>query len=328
MHKLMPPTLAAALLALFASAAVAQPFSPTLNPTAAPITINQAPEKLKVRPTIASQNLLTVALGATLNAGNTETYAGNAGGRYGLIRDRHQLTLEVLGTAGGTREGLTKVDWTSHNVLGRARYDIFVSLTDALFVAMVPRRDIKAGLDLRLQTQTGYLRNLFMFSEAHRFWTELGYDFSYDNYAELSEEDLAKLMMDNIKPGSSSNVHSARMFFGYANRLSPTANVNIGAEVLLDFQDYKNVRVNGLAELTSSITHSFKLGVQSRLLYDNVPAPGIKSDYDLIALVQLVYTFDSAAVTSTVCPACDCSAQVQAARASCRPSEPLRQIAP
>ena len=124
------------------------------------------------------------------------------------------------------------------------------------------------------------------------------------------------MMVDPSK--RSNNVHSARIFFGYTSHLSTSANMSLGAETLLDFQDRDNVRVNGLAELTASITQSFKLGVQSRAMYDNVPAPNVKSKTDVIVAVQLVYTFDSNALPPTTCPVCDCTAQVNAARNACR----------
>ena len=111
-------------------------------------------------------------------------------------------------------------------------------------------------------------------------------------------------------------VHSARLFFGYTNRLSPTANLSLGVENLFDFVEPGNLRVNWLVELTSSITQTFKLGVQSRVLYDRVPVTPEASTYDVIAVAQLVYTFDSLAGTAqSACPVCDCTAQVQAAQA-------------
>ena len=76
--------------------------------------------------------------------------------------------------------------------------------------------------------------------------------------------------------------------------------------------------MNGLAELTASITEAFKLGVQSRLLFDNVPAPNITNKLDVILAMQLVYSFDSNAVPPAMtCPTCDCSVQVNAARSAC-----------
>jgi hypothetical protein len=314
----------------FAGVGHAQPFTPTINPSTSPITVNQTPEKLGVRSKIADQKLVNIAFGATINGGNTKSYAGNLGGRFGLIHDDHQLLIEALGTLGGARrEGsLTDVEWTTRSAVGRARYDVFLSLTDALFVAEAPRRDVQAGLNVRLQTQAGYLRNLFYFNDVHRMWTELGYDFTYDNY-NYNGDDYAKAAANGMTLPTGGKVHSARLFLGYMNKLSPTANVNVGVETLYDFQDWKNVRVNGIGELTSSLTHKFKLGLQSRVLFDNVPVTG-KEKYDLVVVAQLIYTFDSAAGQQpiTVCPACDCTSQVQATRNQCVNESPLRQFGP
>ncbi len=328
-------------------AARAQPFTPTINPDASPITVSQQPEKIAVRPKASSQTLINVAFGATVNGGNTKLFAGNLGGRFGLIKGNHQLTVEGLGTMGGARGNhLTDVTWTSRSMIGRVRYDIFLSHADALFVAEAPRRDRFAGFDLRLQNQTGYLRNLFQRSDAHRFWSELGYDLTYDNFAAVDKAVMTDITTDvrNAEaaagvppeqslapPGATITrsvdmrsseghqfIHSARIFFGYTNRLAASANVSVGAETLIDFQDIKNVRVNGLAELTSSITGAFKLGIQSRVMFDNVPVTNTKK-YDTILAVQLVYTFDSlAGAANAQCPVCDCKSQVEAARAACR----------
>jgi hypothetical protein len=306
---------------LIASAAHAQVFTPTITPNASLIKVNQTTEQGALRPKVADQRLVNLAFGATVNGGNSKTYAGNLGGRFGLVRERHQVTVEALGSVGGSRRNrLTDVDLTSGNVIARARYDLFLSQLDAVFVAIAPRHDKFAGLDLRLQNQIGYLRNLFFPVDAHRVWTEVGYDFTYDNIGRV--KGAAAAMPTSTPPtmskGSDPFIHSARVFFGYTNRLSPGANLSVGVENLLDFEDRKNVRVNSLIELTSSITQSFKLGLQSRVLFDNVPVTTTK--YDVIAVAQLVYTFDSnaAAVVAPACPVCDCTAQVVAARNACK----------
>lgn len=317
---------------LFTTASAhAQPFTPTINPSTTPITVNQTPEKLTTRSKVVDQKLINIAFGATINGGNTKSYAGNLGGRFAYTRESNQLLVEALGTLGGARrEGsLTNVDWTTRSAVGRARYDRFLSLTDALFVAEAPRRDVQAGLNIRLQTQAGYLRNLYYFSEAHRVWTELGYDFTYDDYSYgPADYAAASAAMKTLPTGG--KVHSARVFLGYTNKLSATANLNLGVETLYDFADWKNVRINAIGELTSTLTEQFKLGLQSRVLFDNVPVPG-KETYDVILVAQLVYVFDSNAGTQkpvTVCPACDCTAQVQATRNQCVNESPLRQFGP
>jgi hypothetical protein len=239
--------------------------------------------------------------------------------------------IEALGTLSAARLGkLTVVKQTAGNVVARARYDLFLSQLDAVFVAIAPRRDTFAGLDLRLQNQIGYLRNLYFPSDAHRVWSEVGYDLTYDNIGEVQGATASTTPPTNNSTKKCEDdtcvVHSARIFLGYTNRISPTANLSLGVENLIDFVDPGNLRVNGLVELTSSITQAFKLGVQSRILYDREPVQGTEK-YDVIAVAQVVYTYDSLAGTvQNACPVCDCTAQVNAARAACNSNETLRTI--
>ncbi|MEY4509197.1 MAG: hypothetical protein RLZZ450_1319 [Pseudomonadota bacterium] len=322
----------------FVGTAHAQAFNPTINPSTTPIVVSSAPEKLVARPKVSDQKLVSVAFGATANGGNTKSYAGNLGGRFGLLRGNSQLMVEALGTLSGARRNkLTDVKQTAGNVVARARYDLFLSQLDAVFVAMAPRRDVFAGLQLRLQNQVGYLRNLYYPSDAHRIWSEIGYDLTYDNIGKVKGGTTGSAPT-TAAPSSGSNtkrcdkendtclVHSARLFLGYTNRLSPTANLSLGVENLIDFINPGNLRVNGLVELTSSITQTFKLGLQSRFLYDRQPVENTEK-YDVIAVAQLVYTFDSLAGTiQNACPVCDCTAQVNAARAACNSNDTLRTI--
>ena len=326
--------------AMAATRAGAQPLNPTINPAASPIQVQQTTEKIAVRPTVVSRTLVNIAFGATALGGNTNTYAGNLGGRFGLNRDRHQLTLEALGTMSGARKTEKgPLEWTARNVISRARYDLFLSRDDALFVALAPRRDIFAGIDIRLQNQIGYSRNVFADSDKHRLWLELGYDLTYDYLSkettttddittQVSSESPALAPMGTTsivrtiktrEPGEANWVNSARIFFGYTNRLFSAANLSLGIETLLDFEDKENVRANGLAEFTSSVTQSFKLGLQSRMLFDATQSKRGKQNTDIIAAVQLVYTFDSVETASSApCPACDCSAQVLEVQKACR----------
>jgi putative salt-induced outer membrane protein YdiY len=299
----------------------------------APVPIAQHTEAVPGPPPAKDQLTLQAAVGATLNSGNTEMYSGTAGGRLGLIRQPHQLSIEVLGTLGYAKNADSgDVERTSGNALGRARYDLFLSRMDALFIAIQPRRDTFAGLDLRLQNQIGYLRNLYFPIDAHRLWSELGYDVTYDRFAKIAPAPGEP----KVRPDPDTDVvHSARLFLGYTNLLNPVATLNLGVESLFDVEDGKNVRVTGQAELNSSLTERFKLGVNYRVLFDNVPVEGVKKKYDTITAIQLIYTYDSLAnePVPPPCPACDCTADVNAALESCPPppaaqAEPLAPTQP
>jgi putative salt-induced outer membrane protein YdiY len=349
MHPRIFALAATALCAGLASSAGAQ--------YARPVAISQHTESIAAPPAVEDQTSVNLAAGATLNGGNTEAYAANGGGRLGIIRHPHQFNLELLGTLGYARNATTtEVEQTSANVIGRARYDLFLSHNDALFIAVGPRRDTFAGLNIRLQNQVGYLRNLYFPAESHRLWTELGYDLTYDDFAEITTTRvetnppgvIAELPMPpppNVTitrttvttddPGSDV-VHSGRLFFGYTNTRHAVASVNLGVETLFDVEDGHNVRVNGTAEINSSLTERFKLGVQFRLLFDNVPVDASLKKYDTITALQLIYTYDSAdgGPEAPSCPPCDCSADVVAARAACAsavepvPAAPVEPVPP
>jgi putative salt-induced outer membrane protein YdiY len=305
MPKLRPLPWIAALLLLAAASAHAQTASP---PPA------QYTEKLTVaRPTVDNRYQGNLSFGTTLNSGNTKAYAGTAGGRFVLNRKLHQFSAEALGSfAKSYNPALDSVERSAMNVIGRVRYDYFVAKNDALFVALAPRSDQFAGIDLRLQSQAGYLRNLYVPADNHKLWGEVGYDGTYDNFSGFAPAGSV-----HVGPVPESEfIHSGRLFLGYSNLLTPLASLNLGIEFLYDFEDSGNNRVNSTLELTSSLSQRFKLSVLSRILYDQTPVPD-KEKTDYITTAQLVYTFDSF-TPPPACPACDCSTEVAAAKASCR----------
>ena len=237
--------------------------------------------------------------GATLNSGNTRAYTVTVGGHLGMIRGNNQLVLDVLGLINATRAPLgdkrfePDYEKTAANVIGKARYDRFLSKNDALFLAIVPRRDVFAGLDLRMQMQAGYSRNLYAPSDKQRLWTEAGYDGTYDRFAPLTttrDYDFAENMMappppppegvtatyttNTVSKPDPEFINSARLFFGYSNSMTALAVVNLGAEILLDLQEASNIRINTVADFTTSLSTRFKLGFNSRMFYDHVPVPG------------------------------------------------------
>jgi putative salt-induced outer membrane protein YdiY len=317
-----------------------------------PVALAQHQETVAAAPPPVTDNqvLASINAGAVINSGNTDSYQGSVGGRLKVVRHPHLLSVDVLGTMGAVKnleDG--PYEKTSANVYGRFRYDAFLSKDDALFLALQPRRDTFAGLNMRLQMQAGYMRNLFNPNADHRFWAEAGYDLTYDDFAvvtttsvtPISQQDLVtagltpeqatavlgggsvnRTVTNTSDPGHDF-VNSARAFLGYTNTLSPAANLNLGVEALFDVQDASNVRVNALADITTSVTQAFKLGVLSRLFYDHVPVPD-KKRADLVLSVNLIYTYDSlaGAKKKPECPACDCASEVEAAKASCDVAAP------
>jgi hypothetical protein len=308
---------------------------------ATPVVITQHTEAaMAAAVEMPKQVVINIGAGGTLSSGNTQSIAANAGGQLAYRKSRHQIGLEVLGTVGfadDPSDQKTDYERNSGGVIGRGRYDLFLSANDALFLAVQPRRDVNAGLNLRLQNQAGYLRNLYTTGDDHRLWTEAGYDLTYDNFSRLTTTTVTDITGDvdpddtmdedgvmgtvtrttsrDVKPAPEI-VHSARLFFGYVNRLNAVATASLGVETLLEPRDLHNVRVNALADLTSSLTARFKLGIQFRALFDNVPVAG-KEKLDTITALQLIYNYDSLTPAAPAAPPCDCTADVAAAEAAC-----------
>jgi putative salt-induced outer membrane protein YdiY len=233
---------------------------------------------------------LNASLGGQLNTGNTEAWQLNTGSAFVLIRDRHGLALNMdfsYGRANVADDMADELVDTIRNLRTKARYDFFITPMDALFLAGGYRWDTFSGLDARVQGQIGYMRNLFK-QEKHRFWTELGYDLTYDNYDPDPLFSDPADMMSAVLPGDEV-VHSARAFIGYDNQINATLTFLTGVEGLANVEETDDVRVNWDNALRSSISGSFQLEMKFSLQFDNVPVPD-KKDLDTATTLTLIYT--------------------------------------
>jgi hypothetical protein len=266
------------------------------------------------------ETLFVLSAGATLNTGNTRSFAANVGSRFTLKRDRHQLTLEgqfIYGLAALRDEGdvdgdgnineFNDYDLNSRQLSGLARYDFFMTTDDALFASVGPRWDTFAGLDFRIQNQVGYMRNFFSVLDKHRGWGEIGYDLTYDNWTN----------------GDDQTNHSVRAFLGYDNHINEMVTFLTGLEGLFNVERSDDVRVNWNAELTSKLVDAFQAGVRFTLRYDNEPVPGAEK-LDTITTMNLLYAMDFEAKPAEEAEV-DCDAQtakaVSDAVARCRAVE-------
>ena len=246
----------------------------------------------------------SMAAGGVFNSGNTQSWQVNAGTDFRLVRGRHALGANFsfnYGRANLKDENneFTGYEQTVQNANTAARYDFFLTDNDAIFLAAKHRWDTFAGLDTRLQLQAGYLRNFFK-EESHRFWGEIGYDFTYDN---LHPDPLVNPdadpaicgdmgsdpMADSCFADGTAVVHAARVYVGYDNHLNDNVQFLAGAEVLINVQELEDVRLNFDAALRSTIIDSLQIELKFRLQFDNVPVPGaVKVDTN--TTVSLIYT--------------------------------------
>ena len=233
----------------------------------------------------------TLSLGAVLNTGNTRSFAVSGGSKLAIKRSRNVFAAELSGNYGtaSVRDATTREFGDSvtsaENITGKARYDRFFTEMDAAFLSAGFLHDRFAGLDSRFQGQIGYLRNFFKLCEGkHRFWGEIGYDFTRDNF----EPDPLLDADGNPLPGTQV-LHSARVFLGYDNHVTENVTFLTGLETLMDVEDLDNVRLNSVSELRSKIGGKLQLGVQFSLRFDNVPVQGT-DELDTTTTLNLLYS--------------------------------------
>lgn len=254
---------------------------------AQPEVATQHTEEVKADAFQEDVTTLTANLGAAFNTGNTEAWQLNTGSDFALVRDRHGLGISMAfayGRANVKDDATDALVDTVRNLKTRARYDFFLTPMDALFLAGVYRWDTFAGLDTRASGQVGYMRNFFK-QEKHRFWGELGYDLTYDNYDPdplLDMDTMAVLPGDDV-------IHSGRLFLGYDNQINEAVMFLTGLEGLLNVEDTDDFRLAWDNALRSAIGSGFQVEIKFSLALDTLPVPGTKK-VDTTTLVTLLYT--------------------------------------
>ncbi|MEY4580028.1 MAG: hypothetical protein RL701_4731 [Pseudomonadota bacterium] len=266
-------------VSLATSPALAQPADLTLHA-----------EKAATAPFQADVTTFNLSAGGSLNTGNTKAMLLNLGSAFALVRDRHGLGLTMdfaYGRANLPDDTTAGFVDTVRNLRTRGRYDFFLTPMDALFLAGSYRWDTFAGLDARMQGQIGYMRNLFK-EEQHRFWGELGYDLTYDNYDPDPLPNLPADTPDLFLKGYA-YVHSARAYVGYENQLNAAVSVVTGLEGLLNVERPEDFRLNWDIAVRSSIVSRLQFELRFSLQLDTEPVPG-KNELDTQTRANLIYT--------------------------------------
>jgi hypothetical protein len=116
---------------------------------------------------------------------------------------------------------------------------------------------------------------------------------TYDNYYPLPnpafdpEEDEGPDNLSRIDQGDAV-IHSARLFFGYENKINAVLTYVGGLEGLLNVEEPKDTRVNFDNALRSAIATNLQLELKFTLQLDNVPVLGAEK-VDTQTLVSLIY---------------------------------------
>ncbi|MET0391013.1 MAG: DUF481 domain-containing protein, partial [Polyangiales bacterium] len=255
--------------------------APTL--AAPPPAGERLSEKLSTAPA-SDVTSLNLSAGGSVSSGNTRAFTLLAGGDFRLVRMPHSLSANAAfayGEAADPADTESDQVMTVRNLNARAKYDFFLSLYDTLFLATGFRWDTFAGINRRNNIQAGYGR-YFVSEPKHRFWAELGYDFTFSGYTALP---------DGSQPTEPTDrVHFGRLFLGYENQLNEFVSALGGVEGLLNFEHPGASRLNLDVALRSTLASSFKLEVKFRMAYDADPVVAGAKKTDTATVVSILYT--------------------------------------
>lgn len=229
--------------------------------------------------------------GVNLATGNSRSFAATTSLSFNLKEGPHVLdyqTLLNLGYAVSQDEApraslgdtFNEDNRNALNIIGRLRYDNFITEDDAVFAAIWGRHDPFAGLDFRLQAQVGYLRNFYR-QEKVRIWGEVGYDATIDWQRPESVDDANPV-----------DQHSGRLFLGYDNQINEVLTYRSGIEYLLEFADPENSRIFWTNALGSKVNEVLTLALNFTLIFDNQPVgagtPQVRDKVDTITAFTFV----------------------------------------
>ncbi|MGF1466743.1 MAG: DUF481 domain-containing protein [Sandaracinaceae bacterium] len=287
-----------------------------------PATVVAQPDAEQFRASTASRETedvtrLVVNLGGALSQGNARTYAFNLGAQFALRRTIHAFLAEAswLYARAQTRPDDSRMfdpeRDTTNNANWRLRYDLFVTPRDSLFAVHRGRNDPFANLQPRLAGQVGYA-HYYLQEEKHKFWSEIGFDYTYDNFGE------------EINGATDRNLFSLRAFIGYINRLHDVLTYETGVEAIGNMLDpsrgmdnpimagaFSQWRFEWDNKIRSKIEDWLQLSIDAVFRFDSLPPGQLRAFdrrpdqappddplvdrlemWDITATINLVGTFD------------------------------------
>lgn len=251
-----------------------------------------AKKKRKLPTTLDAETAVdwTISTGGTLNTGNTQSYAWNAGTNLGLISGPSIFTFEAIANLEGVNTTPANPDspyeTTTEKIFAIARYTYYLTLMNGLWAGMVERWDPFAGYNTQFIVSGGYLR-AFVREEEQNFSVRVGYAFTYNDYSSKA----------TIVPGfSDSTVQGLMAAVDYDLKINTAVDFVAGAAYIInmnriDAQDadaWSDSRVSFTAALISNIADRFDIEARYLLLYASKPAA--KFSTDTTTLLNLIYT--------------------------------------
>lgn len=216
-----------------------------------------------------SESKLTAEVGAALTTGNSEFYTLSSG-----LSASHRWERSKLALLGSAVMGSSRVDADANGTLSDAersvpmvqsarrlstdaRYDLFLSGKDSLYVLVGAFHDPFAGFDSRTHEQVGYSRALLK-NDTTTVLGELGFDVAQENYVEGVDPNYA-------------NILAARALLGLSHKFSEGVGFEDTLEVYENVQDPNDLRMLNKASLVSALTSKLSLKLSHNLIFDNVP---------------------------------------------------------
>ena len=158
---------------------------------------------------------------------------------------------------------------TANTLLGKLRYDRFLTERDALYGTGKITTDKPAGKDVAYGVQVGYSR-LVVKSDVHELAAEIGYDFTYEKYVAA---------LDAVA------IHSGRLFVGYGGKLHEGTLLTASGEMLANFNSepgttpdtdidpLADTRIIGKLALSTQLSKKVALRFSFTGKFDAAPAP-------------------------------------------------------
>jgi hypothetical protein len=257
--------------------------------------------------------------GVVLTTGNSQLTTATGGVHVSRKTGANRLMLDASGAyaksglrviADQNGNGLidnageiTTVDTvTAETLMGKLRYDRFLTEFNSLYIAALASRDTPAGLLSALGAQAGYSRQIYKTPTAETA-LEVGYDYSHQ---------------DPVS-GPAIDIHSGRAFIGHKAIMTEGTTLEAAFELLtnlnrehltttdangmlVDGGPLKDTRVNARVAISAKIGVNLAVQMSMELKYDNRPsalpiknlAPDFQpeaSSMDTVMKASFIYTF-------------------------------------
>lgn len=207
--------------------------------------------------------------GLVSTAGNTDLTTVNVGTKVGLTAGQWGVG-QTFGLIYGTKDGETSTSLWRASLRG----DRGLSARVGLYLLSEFDRNTFAGLKSRFAQSAGLSAKLIA-TERTTLTGEAGAGYVWQR---------------GTDPSADEEFASGRASLGLAQRLGERATVTQSVEVLPNFKDGDDLRVNAETAITAPITAGISMKAAYLVRYDGMPQPGfVKTDRILTTGVQVTF---------------------------------------